>query len=124
MKQAWDNIRPETVVKSFNKCGINNALNGTENYALFKTMIVVLKIIIRVLIMKTTNFKDLKMNNIIMLTVDFHNCNNCLIFILFSYLWIITNFFLICPAQIGVRFIHRASYMPTNNEDNLYSTIQ
>ena len=35
MKQAWDNIRPEIVVKSIKNCGISNALNGTEDDALF-----------------------------------------------------------------------------------------
>ena len=29
VKQAWDYIRPEIAVKSFKKCGISNALNGT-----------------------------------------------------------------------------------------------
>ena len=35
VKQAWDNIRPEIVVKSFKRCGIINALNGTEDGAPF-----------------------------------------------------------------------------------------
>ena len=36
MKQAWDNIKLEIVVRSFKKCGISNALNRTEDNVLFK----------------------------------------------------------------------------------------
>ena len=35
MKQTCDNIRAEIVVKSIKMCGISNALNGTEDDALF-----------------------------------------------------------------------------------------
>ncbi|XP_076043788.1 uncharacterized protein LOC143026888 [Oratosquilla oratoria] len=36
VKKSWDDIRPEIIVKSFNNCDINNALDGTEDDALFE----------------------------------------------------------------------------------------
>ena len=35
VKKAWDDISTEIIVKSFKKCGISNALGGTEDDALF-----------------------------------------------------------------------------------------
>ena len=35
VKEACDDVRVETAVKSFKKCGISNALDGTEDDALF-----------------------------------------------------------------------------------------
>ncbi|CAG8746349.1 27787_t:CDS:2, partial [Racocetra persica] len=29
--EAWSDISPETIIKSFKKCGISNALDGSEN---------------------------------------------------------------------------------------------
>ena len=55
VKQAWGNIKLEFVVKSFKTCGISNSLNGTKMTYDLTTMIVVLKMSIRVLITKTTN---------------------------------------------------------------------
>ena len=31
VKQAWDLVTPEIVKKSFKKCGISNAMDGTED---------------------------------------------------------------------------------------------
>ncbi len=31
MKQSWDLVTPEIIQKSFLKCGISNALDGTED---------------------------------------------------------------------------------------------
>lgn len=36
VKKSWDDVRPEIIVKSFKKCGISNALDGTEDDALFE----------------------------------------------------------------------------------------
>ena len=36
VKQAWDEISEEMVVKSFKKCGISNALDGTEDDVLWE----------------------------------------------------------------------------------------
>ncbi|KAG7170740.1 hypothetical protein Hamer_G013600 [Homarus americanus] len=34
--KAWDKVR-ETEIKSFKKCGISNAMDGTEDYLLWDT---------------------------------------------------------------------------------------
>ena len=31
VKQAWDLVTPEIIAKSFKKCGISNAMDGTED---------------------------------------------------------------------------------------------
>ncbi len=36
VKKAWDQINTEIVIKSFKKCGISNALDGTEDDILFE----------------------------------------------------------------------------------------
>ena len=36
MKTLWQPVKEETVVKSFKKCGVNNALDGTEDDVLFE----------------------------------------------------------------------------------------
>ncbi|CAI9743515.1 Hypothetical predicted protein [Octopus vulgaris] len=36
VKKSWDGVRPEIIVKAFKKCGISNALDGTEDDALFE----------------------------------------------------------------------------------------
>ena len=36
LKEAWDSIPAEMVVKSFLKCGISNALDGTEDDAIYE----------------------------------------------------------------------------------------
>ncbi|KAG8235949.1 hypothetical protein J437_LFUL016271 [Ladona fulva] len=36
VKKSWEDIKAEVIVKSFKKCGISNALDGTEDDALFK----------------------------------------------------------------------------------------
>ena len=50
MKQAWDHIRAEIIVKFIKMCGIRKALSGAEDDAFLMTMIVVLKMSISVLI--------------------------------------------------------------------------
>lgn len=36
VKTSWQSVKKEIVVKSFKKCGISNALDGTEDHALFE----------------------------------------------------------------------------------------
>ena len=36
MKKFWNDLRPEVIVKSFKKLGINNALDSTDDGALFE----------------------------------------------------------------------------------------
>ncbi|CAI9738096.1 Hypothetical predicted protein [Octopus vulgaris] len=36
VKKSWGDVRPEIIVKAFKKCGISNALDGTEDDALFE----------------------------------------------------------------------------------------
>ena len=36
VKECWDEVTPEIIRKSFKKCGIPNALDGTEDDLLFK----------------------------------------------------------------------------------------
>ncbi|KAG8233780.1 hypothetical protein J437_LFUL003851 [Ladona fulva] len=36
VKKSWEDVKAEIIVKSFKKCGISNALDGTENDALFE----------------------------------------------------------------------------------------
>ena len=35
-KKSWDGVNTEIIVKSLKKCGISNALDGTEDDALFE----------------------------------------------------------------------------------------
>ena len=37
VKRSWDSVKKDIVVKSFKKCGISNALDGTEDDVLFDT---------------------------------------------------------------------------------------
>ena len=37
VKRSWDSVKEDIVVKSFKKCGISNALDGTEDNILFDT---------------------------------------------------------------------------------------
>ncbi|KAL5009108.1 hypothetical protein ScPMuIL_014689, partial [Solemya velum] len=39
VKNAWDSIKPEMVVKSFKKCGISNAMDGTEDDMLYDELV-------------------------------------------------------------------------------------
>ena len=34
--KAWNGVKPEFIIKSFKKCGISNAMDGTENDAIFE----------------------------------------------------------------------------------------
>ena len=34
--KAWNGVKPEVIIKSFKKCDISNAMNGTENNAIFE----------------------------------------------------------------------------------------
>ena len=36
MKNSWQWVNSETIVKSFKKCGISNALDGTEDDILYE----------------------------------------------------------------------------------------
>ena len=36
MKNSWQRVKSETVVKSFKKCGISNALDGSEDDILYE----------------------------------------------------------------------------------------
>jgi len=36
MKNSWQRIKSETIVKSVKKCGISNALDGSEDYILYE----------------------------------------------------------------------------------------
>ena len=36
MKNSWQRVKSETVVKSLKKCGINNALDGSEDDILYE----------------------------------------------------------------------------------------
>ena len=36
MKNSWQQIKSETIVKSLKKCGISNALDGSEDYILYE----------------------------------------------------------------------------------------
>ena len=36
VKRSWDRVKPETVVKAFKKCGISNAMDGTEDDMIFE----------------------------------------------------------------------------------------
>ena len=34
--KAWNGVKPEVIIKSFKKCGISNAMDGTEDDAIFE----------------------------------------------------------------------------------------
>ena len=34
--KAWNGVKPEMIIKSFKKCGISNAMDGTEDDAIFE----------------------------------------------------------------------------------------
>ena len=34
--KAWNGVKPEVIIKSFKKCGISNAMDGTEDNAIFE----------------------------------------------------------------------------------------
>ena len=36
IKQSWSRVREDIIVKSFKKCGISNALDGSEDHLIFK----------------------------------------------------------------------------------------
>lgn len=36
VKNSWEKIKQETIVKSFKKCGISNAIDGTEDDLVFE----------------------------------------------------------------------------------------
>ena len=36
MKNLWQRVKGETIVKSFKKCGISNALDGSEDDILYE----------------------------------------------------------------------------------------
>lgn len=36
MKTSWDAVKEEVVVRSFKKCGISNAMDGTEDEFLYE----------------------------------------------------------------------------------------
>jgi len=36
VKNPWQRVKRETIVKSFKKCGISNALNGNEDGILYE----------------------------------------------------------------------------------------
>ena len=36
MKNSWQRVKSETIVKSFKKCGISNALDGSEDDILYE----------------------------------------------------------------------------------------
>ena len=36
MKNSWQRVKNETIVKSFKKCGISNALDGSEDDILYE----------------------------------------------------------------------------------------
>ncbi|CAL4062438.1 unnamed protein product, partial [Meganyctiphanes norvegica] len=36
VKKSWDQVKEEIIIKSFKKCGISNALDGTEDDAIFE----------------------------------------------------------------------------------------
>ena len=36
MKNSWRRVKSETIVKSFQKCGISNALGGSEDDILYE----------------------------------------------------------------------------------------
>ena len=36
MKNSWQQVKSETIVKSFKKCGINNTLGGSEDDTLYE----------------------------------------------------------------------------------------
>jgi hypothetical protein len=35
IKQAWDKVSPDIVRRSFKKCGLSNAMDGSEDHMLF-----------------------------------------------------------------------------------------
>ena len=39
MKEAWESIPEELVAKSFLKCGISNAMDGTEDHVLYEEFV-------------------------------------------------------------------------------------
>ncbi|KOC62585.1 hypothetical protein WH47_04246 [Habropoda laboriosa] len=36
MKNSWEAVEEETIIKSFKKCGVSNAMDGTEDEAVFE----------------------------------------------------------------------------------------
>ena len=34
--KAWNGVKPKVIIKSFKKCGISNAMDGTEDDAVFE----------------------------------------------------------------------------------------
>ena len=36
MKNSWQRVKSETIVKSFKQCGISNGLDGSEDYILYE----------------------------------------------------------------------------------------
>ena len=36
MKNSWQRVESETIVKSFKKCGVSNALDGSEDDILYE----------------------------------------------------------------------------------------
>ena len=36
MKKSWQRVKSETIIKSLKKCGISNALDGSENDILYE----------------------------------------------------------------------------------------
>jgi hypothetical protein len=36
IKQSWSTVREDIIVKSFKKCGISNALNGSEDHLIYE----------------------------------------------------------------------------------------
>ena len=39
MKEAWDSIPEDLIAKSFKKCGISNAVDGTEDDMLYEDLV-------------------------------------------------------------------------------------
>ena len=36
IKQSWSRVREDIIVKSFKKCGISNALDGSEDHLIYE----------------------------------------------------------------------------------------